>query len=116
MVMCHMGYRTMSKDDFPTFDDWIRAVNDNQRYCAALPKHRMAEYRFKCLPSSLPSFHPYWKRKVHLDKMRRGQRHIENLKACRRDPSLIKVLYNLSTTLADIEAMANAVPKRRQSW
>ena len=106
----------MSKDDFPTWDDWVRAVNDNQRYCAALPKHRMAEYRFKCRASSLPSFHPYWRRQVHLAKMRRGQRHIDNLKACRRDRSLIKVLYNINTSLAQIEAMANDVPKRRQLW
>lgn len=106
----------MTKDDFPIWDDWVRAVNDNKRYCAALPKHRMAEYRFKCWASSLPSFHPYGNRQVHLEAMRRGQRHIDNLKACRSKPSLIKVLYNSSTELADIEAMANAVPKRRQSW
>lgn len=114
--MCHIGYMTMGKDDFQTWDDWVRAVNDNMRYCAALPKHRMAEYRFKCRPSSLPSFHPYWRRQVHLEAMRIGQRHIDNLKTCLRDESFIGLLYNLDTSLDDIEAMANAVPKRRQSW
>ena len=114
--MCHMGYRVIGSGYFATWGEWVDAVNANQRYCKELPKHRLREYRFKCPYWELPSFHPFWRRSVHLKAMKDGQRHIDNLKACEKDPGLIKVLYNSSTTIWHIRRMVEAVPKRRQDW
>ena len=114
--MCHKGYKEMSAKDFGAWDEWVAAVNANYQYCKALPKHRLREFRFKCPYWKLPSFHPYWRRCVHLDTIKRGQRHIENLKACEKDRSLIKVLYNINTSLEDIRRRVAAIPTRRQSW
>jgi hypothetical protein len=116
MIMCHMGYREMSLKDFASWNDWLFAVGANHKYCRELPKHRIAEYRHKCPYWMLPSFHPFWRRRTHLRAIKEGRRHIENLKACKKNPALIPVFYNSSTQLRDIEERVAAIPKRRQSW
>lgn len=116
MVMCHLGYKAMTGSDFGSWAEWVQAVNENIRYCAALPRHRVREYRFKTHASALPSFHPYWRMVVHRDRMRSGQRHVRNLVECERDPMKILYLYNSSTSIEDIRKLVNEVPKRRQDW
>ena len=116
MVMCHLGYKEMAASDFGSWPEWVNAVNNNSSYCAALPRHRVREHRFKVRSSALPSFHPYWRMMVHRDAMCSGQRHVRNLIECERDNSRIKYLYNSSTSLQDIRRMVSTIPKRRQDW
>jgi hypothetical protein len=114
--MPHMGYRDLGASDFPTWGEWIGAVNAAIEYCKALPAHRVREWRFKCRASALPSFHPYWKMAGHRDTMRQGQRHRDNLLACRKDASMIRVLYNANTNLKQLESRVAAMHRRRQDW
>lgn len=114
MTMAHMGYRIMTPKDFDSWDDWVKAVNDNDRYCASLPCDRAYEWRGKCNYWEVPSSHPYWARVVLLDKIKREKRHIENLRICEENPEMIKMLYNLTTTLKDIRAKVAAIPSRKQ--
>ncbi len=114
--MCHMGYRTMCAADFTTWADWVKAVNDNERYCAQLPPHRVMEGRFKCRTSSLPSFHPYWKMMTHRQRIKERERHERNLAQCLKNRGAIKHLYNAATRIQDIQERINLLPSKGSPW
>ena len=113
--MPHLKYRNLSASDFKTWCDWVRCVNDAQEYCRTLDKSRLMEWRFKCHTSQLPSFHPYWKRQVHLDNIKRAAAHLANLRQIEKNPALIKSLYNKTTTIEDVRKLCSNIPKR-QKW
>lgn len=53
---------------------------------------------------------------VYRDYMVSGQRHRDNLAACRKDAGMIRILYNANTNLKQLEARVAALPRRRQDW
>lgn len=114
MIMPHLNYREMTRADFATWPEWVATVNAAQRYCDALPKHRVREYRFKCSPSSLPSFHPYWRMITHRSSIGYAARHAMNLRKIEADPTLLPILYNNSTRIEEVRARAKKI--RRQCW
>ena len=96
-----------SKSDFNNCAGWIDFVNENINYSKTSSK--VNDYIGKCDISELPSFHPHWsdiinkKRHINLKMLE------DKFETCKKDESLIKVYFNKTTTLSNIEDMIKKI-------
>jgi len=113
----HIQYKERNNSHNIPIDKWCNMVNDSREYCVKFSNLKWLEYRFWKLVRrfnvvELPSFHPYWKKRVlEVDKTNLN-RQIETYNICVKDPDQIKVHYNSSTNLIDIENRIEALRKR----
>ncbi len=100
-MMCLKTYKVKGKGSFDNFIEWVDFVNENYKH--AITKSKTFDWIGKCVPSELPSFHPYYK---YLIKKRNRNELIRLgliYKECVNDESRIKFHFNLTTSLEDIE-------------
>jgi hypothetical protein len=55
----------------------------------------------------LPASHPYWTVNYMKGDVERYDRHSKQLEECKQNPELIKVYYNSTTTIKQIESRVN---------
>ena len=91
MVFAQYGYKTFHNENTEKhpiqpyhWDNWIKMVNNNVKYCAKMNWFKMVEFYFWIIVGrirfcDLPSFHSYWKYEVRKDEKK-------SLKACRKSP------------------------------
>ncbi len=99
MIFAHKGYK-----DIPctNWDEWVKLINDDQTFCKNLRYTRPIK---KVKLHELPSWHPYWA-KIVAEKHKAFQAELKKkYELCKKDPELIKVYFNLTTTLEDIKNM-----------
>lgn len=101
MTMCHLDYQDMTPKDFPSWDEWCRAVGASERYCMSLKSYeQITEFIGKCEPTDLPSAHPWWAEAAK-DRIRKDiNRHRSHMNG---DPSQWKYFYNATTKASDIQ-------------
>tara|TARA_R110002051_G_C8370930_1_gene443517 strand:+ start:107 stop:472 length:366 start_codon:yes stop_codon:yes gene_type:complete len=66
MIFPQYDYKEFNKDNKndwplqpPTADNWCKMVNDSEKHCKSIDY--IFEFDGLCEPTSLPSYHPYWK-------------------------------------------------------
>lgn len=127
MIFCQYGYREFhneNKEKHPIqpyhWNNWVKMVNDNQRYCERMNWLKWAELYLwimmgRVKKSQLPSFHRYWRLelikqcKVDLVVL------INKYEICRREHEQIKYLFNADTSLNKIEEQIAELKKRINS-
>ena len=100
-MVCVRTWKKVTKKDFPTWDEWVKFVNENSKHCRE--KSTVNDFKGKCHHTDLPSEHPYWAKVVRASVFNTMMRHMQNYKLCMEDSSQIKYLYNLDTSLDDIK-------------
>ena len=88
--------------------DWCKMVNDNYEYCKNW--NTTKEFQFKIAlflglvkPIDLPSFHPYWKEQIKQRLELDLKKLMSIFESCKQDNSKIKILFNSTTSIKDIE-------------
>ena len=113
-MMCLKTFTEKYSKDFDNWNDYIYFVNENIRY--AKTKSKVNDFKGKCEPHELPSYHPYWSLVVRLGYRKLLFKTIENYNKCEEDIEQLKYLYNHNTSLKNlrerIEKYKNIVYKR----
>ena len=115
MIFAQYGYRNFhneNTDKHPIqpyhWNNWVKMVNDNQKYCAKMNWLKWVELYFWIMMGrvrkvELPSFHRYWRLQVNKQYAVDVKSLIVKYETCKKDPSQIKYLFNINTSLKDIE-------------
>lgn len=123
MIFCQYSYKDFhneNKDKHPIqpyhWNNWIKMVNDNEKYCQKMNWLKWIECYFwvwtgRIRWSDLPSHHRYWKIQTNKDRKKSLIVLIGKYKLCKKDPGQIKYLFNATTSLKDIEKLI--IEKRR---
>lgn len=65
-MICLKTFINKSASDFGSYDLWCQFVNENESFGRSSSK--IFDWVGKCAASELPSFHPYWRYKIVLEK------------------------------------------------
>lgn len=115
MVFAQYGYKTFHNENTEKhpiqpyhWDNWIKMVNNNVKYCAKMNWFKMIEFYFWIIVGrvrfcDLPSFHRYWKHEVRKNEKKSLKILISKYELCKKNPTRIKYLFNKNTSLKDIE-------------
>jgi hypothetical protein len=100
--MCHKSYRKYGLNDVDSWDQWVKMVNDNEKYCSNWNVLKEVEfYIYSKLGLlklyELPSCHIHWGREIKKDKILYVKRIEEKLEKCKEDPSLFKIEFSANT-------------------
>jgi len=100
-MICLKTFKIKTHSDFNGWDEWVIFVNNNINY--AKTKSNVKDFKGKCEPTDLPSFHPYW---CFMAKLRK-RKYLFQIKTwykeCLIDRSKIKYYFNSSTDIFDIK-------------
>lgn len=102
-MLCLQTFQEKYPADFPSWANWVDFVNSNYEY--GQNSSTLLDYVGHCRISDLPSFHPHWREESRLQHVKELVVLKQKFEECIANHDKIKIFFNKTTSLEDIEKM-----------